>query len=214
MIKVLLALFTATTLMMVSAPANATTATAPAAEPAKGAEIGKPAPAFTATDSNGKTHQLSDFIGKTVVLEWTNHECPYVRKHYDTNNMQDLQRAATGKGVVWLSIVSSAEGKQGYTTGEEANKIIAKEKSAETARLLDPTGALGTLYGASTTPHMFVIDAQGVLVYAGGIDDQPSVSHSTVKTAKNYVKAALDDLAAGKAVAVATSKPYGCNVKY
>lgn len=213
MIKVLLALLAATTLMMVTAaPINATTA--PAETPAKGAEIGKPAPAFTATDSNGKAHTLSDFIGKTVVLEWTNHECPYVRKHYDTNNMQDLQKDATGKGVVWLSIVSSAQGKQGYTTGEEANKIIAKEKSAETARLLDPTGAIGTVYGASTTPHMFVIDPQGIVVYAGGIDDQPSVSHSTVKTAKNYVKAALDDLAAGKPVAVATAKPYGCNVKY
>lgn len=212
MIKVLLALLAATTLMMVTTPTNATTA--PAETPAKGAEIGKPAPAFTATDSNGKAHTLSDFIGKTVVLEWTNHECPYVRKHYDTNNMQDLQKDATGKGVVWLSIVSSAQGKQGYTTGEEANKIIAKEKSAETARLLDPTGAIGTVYGASTTPHMFVIDPQGIVVYAGGIDDQPSVSHSTVKTAKNYVKAALDDLAAGKPVAVATAKPYGCNVKY
>lgn len=176
--------------------------------------VGAPAPDFTALDSNGKTVNLSDYKGKTVVLEWTNNQCPYVRKLYDTNTMQDLQREATAKGVAWLTVLSSAKGKQGYVDGEGANKIIAEENSAPTAYLLDADGALGRLYGAQTSPHMFVIDQNGMLVYAGGIDDQPSVNHSTVKSANNYVKAALTDLEAGQPVKIATSKPYGCGIKY
>ena len=213
MTKTLLTLLAAITVIMSPSIAQATepVGDAPAAVTA---EIGKPAPAFTATDSNGKTHNLSDFAGKTVVLEWTSHECPYVRKHYDSGNMQGLQKDATDKGIIWLTVVSSAPDKQGYTDADEANRVIDREKSAETARLLDPTGALGKLYGASTTPHMFVIDGAGTLVYAGAIDDKPSVSASSLEGAQNYVKDALADLAAGTAVKVASSKPYGCGVKY
>lgn len=176
--------------------------------------IGKPAPAFTGMDADGKTRNLSDFAGKVVVLEWTNHECPYVRKLYDTNTMQTLQKDTTDKGVIWLTINSSAEGKQGFTRAHEAKSVIAREKSHETARILDSEGTIGRLYGASTTPHMFIIDQQGHLAYAGAIDDKPSVSHSTTKGAHNYVKNALEDLASGQAVKIPTSKPYGCGVKY
>ncbi len=176
--------------------------------------IGAPAPDFTGTDADGKTLKLSDFRGKTVVLEWTNHQCPYVRKLYDTNTMQDLQKDATAKGVVWLTINSSAKGKQGFTEAQDAKAVMAREKSAETARILDHDGTIGKLYDAATTPHMFIINGEGILVYAGAIDDKPSVSHSTVRDANNYVKAALDDLAAGRPVQTATSKPYGCGVKY
>jgi peroxiredoxin len=178
------------------------------------AAIGSPAPDFTGVDSKGVSHKLSDFKGKTVVLEWTNHECPFVRKFYDTQTMQNLQKDATEKGVIWLTVSSSAKDKQGFTTADEANKLMAKEKSNETARIIDADGTIGKLYAASTTPHMYVINAEGALVYQGAIDDQPSASHSTIKDSKNYVKAALDDLAAGQPVQVTTSKPYGCGVKY
>lgn len=176
--------------------------------------LGAPAPAFTATDSKGNTIHLSDYQGKIVVLEWTNHGCPFVRKFYDTNTMQDMQKAATKDGIIWLSVVSSAEGKQGFTTPKDANDLIAKEQSNATARLLDVDGSLGRLYGAATTPHMYVIDSAGTLVYAGAMDDQNSVSHGSLKTAKNYVNAALADLKAGQKVQIASSKPYGCAVKY
>lgn len=216
MIQLLMALLVSAFLFMTStgsaeATANAPETTAPV--PA-GPAIGAPAPNFIGTDSNGNTHTLAGLRGKTVVLEWTNDQCPYVRKHYDTDNMQTLQQEATSDGVVWLTINSSAQGKQGYTSPDEANRIIDREKSHETARILDPNGVIGKAYGASTTPHMFVIDPNGTLVYAGGIDDQSSVSHATVKTANNYVRAALADLEAGRPVQVATSKPYGCAVKY
>ena len=178
------------------------------------AGIGAPAPAFTATDSNGKTVSLSDYAGKIVVLEWTNHQCPYVRKMYDTGTMQQWQKDAAAKGIVWLMVQSGAKGKQGYVDGEGANKILANENAAPAAYLLDPDGALGRLYSAQVSPHMFIIDQNGTLVYNGAIDDQPSVNHSTVKTANNYVKAALADLEAGEPVKIATSKPYGCAVKY
>ena len=181
---------------------------------AEGAVVGQPAPDFTGTDSNGKTHKLSDFKGKTVVLEWTNPECPFVVKHYGSGNMQKLQADATKDGVVWLSISSSADGKEGYMTGEQANAYMTEQKSTPTARILDPSGDIGKLYGAKTTPHMFIVDANGTLVYAGAIDDNDSFSPDTVAGAKNYVAAALADIKAGKPVQTASTKPYGCGVKY
>jgi peroxiredoxin len=175
---------------------------------------GKPAPDFTAVDSTGKTVSLSSLKGKTVVLEWTNHECPYVMKHYGTGTMQQLQKDATGKGVVWLSVISSAPGAQGYVQGLEADKLTAERKAAPTAVLLDAKGTVGRLYGATTTPHMFVVDPAGTLAYMGGIDDKASTSRETIKTAKPYVREALAAMAAGKPVSPASTRPYGCSVKY
>ncbi|PZO87563.1 MAG: thioredoxin family protein [Micavibrio aeruginosavorus] len=176
--------------------------------------VGKPAPDFTGTDTNGKEHKLSDFKGKTVVLEWTNPGCPFVVKHYDSGNMQKLQEEYTGKDVVWLTINSGAEGKQGHLTNEEANKYIADHKAKQTAMILDGKGTIGKLYDAKTTPHMFVIDKDGVLVYDGAIDDNDSANKEDAATANNYVKAALDSIAAGKPVEKSKTKPYGCSVKY
>lgn len=177
-------------------------------------QIGKAAPDFTATDANGKSHKLSDFKGKTVVLEWTNPECPFVQKHYNSGNMQALQTDATKDGVVWLSVNSGAPGKQGHVDGAGANRTIAASKARPTAYLLDANGQIGKLYGARTTPHMYVIDAKGTLVYMGGIDSNSSADPATIKTATNYVKAALADLKAGTPIKTATSQPYGCSVKY
>lgn len=177
-------------------------------------QVGKPAPEFTATDSNGKSHKLSDFKGKTVVLEWTNPDCPYVQKHYTSGNMQALQADATKDGVVWLSINSGAPGKQGHMDGAGANRSVAATKARQTAYLLDANGQVGKLYSARTTPHMFVIDPKGTLAYMGGIDSNSSADPATIKTSTNYVKAALADLKAGKPVKTATSQPYGCSVKY
>jgi hypothetical protein len=181
---------------------------------AEGAVVGKPAPDFTGTDTNGKSHKLSDFKGKTVVLEWTNPECPFVVKHYSVGNMQKLQADATKDGVVWLSIASSADGKEGYMTGAQANTYMTEQKSTPTARILDPSGEIGKLYGAKTTPHMFIVDAQGTLAYAGAIDDNDSFSSDTIKDAKNYITAALQNIKDGKPVETASTKPYGCGVKY
>jgi len=178
------------------------------------AVIAEKAPDFTATDSNGKNHTLASYKGKIVVLEWLNHQCPFVKKHYGSENMQKLQKAYTGKGVIWLSIISSAPGKQGYCTPEEANSLTGEKGAAPTAVLLDPQGTVGKLYGAKTTPHMFIISEDGVLVYNGAIDDIPSTDIADIAKAKNYVQSALDELLAGKAVSVATSQPYGCSVKY
>ncbi len=178
------------------------------------AEPGKAAPAFSLTDSNGKTHALADFKGKYVVLEWVNHGCPFVVKHYSGGNMQALQKEYTGKGVVWLSICSSAEGKQGFMTPADWNKALAEKKAASTAVLLDPEGTVGKSYGAKVTPHMFVIDPDGKVIYAGGIDNIRSTDTADVAKAENYVKAALDAAMAGKPVATATSAPYGCSVKF
>lgn len=177
-------------------------------------EIGKAAPEFTATDSNGKEHKLSDFKGKIVVLEWTNPECPYVKKHYDSKNMQKLQADITAKDVVWLSINSSAAGKQGNLTGEAANTYIKDQGAKQTAYLLDPKGEIGKAYDAKTTPHMFVIDKDGTLAYEGAIDDNDSANKEDAATAKNYVTAAVDALVAGKAVETSKTKAYGCGVKY
>lgn len=186
------------------------TSAAIAAEPA----IDKPAPDFVATDSNGKTHTLGDLRGKTVVLEWTNHECPFVGKHYNSGNMQALQQAAAAEGVVWLSVISSARGEQGHVEAKEANTLTETRKAAPAAVLLDPDGTIGRAYGARTTPHMYVIDAKGRLVYKGAIDDKPSWDPGDIKGAQNHVRAALDALAQGKPVSPAATRAYGCSVKY
>jgi len=167
------------------------------------------------TDSNGVQHNLSDFAGKKVVLEWTNHGCPYVKKHYKTDNMQNIQKTATADGnTVWLSVISSAPGKQGYVTGAKANKLTAKRGAAPTAVVLDPAGEMGRSFDAKTTPHMYIIDEAQTLVYQGAIDDNRSANPASVAGAKNYVTAALDDMKAGRAVADADTSPYGCSVKY
>ena len=176
-------------------------------------QVGQPAPAFRAVDSNGKTRSLADFKGRTVVLEWTNAECPFVKKHY-SGNMQALQKAAAKDGVTWLTINSGAPGKQGHVDGAGANAIIKAKGAAPTAYLLDPDGTIGRAYEAKTTPHMYVVDPAGKLVYMGGIDDTPTADVADIKTAKNYVTAALADIKAKRPVQVATSKPYGCAVKY
>jgi len=169
---------------------------------------------MTVTDSNGVQHNLSDFAGKKVVLEWTNEGCPYVKKHYITNNMQKTQAMATADGAVWLSIISSAPGKQGYKSGAEANAWKTSQDAASTAVILDPSGNMGRTFAAKTTPHMYIIDETQTLVYQGAIDDNRSASPKTVAGAKNYVLAAMDDLKAGNAVAESDTAPYGCSVKY
>lgn len=178
------------------------------------AHVGQPAPNFIAADARGKPVRLSDFRGRTVVLEWNNPGCPFVQKHYSSGNMQKTQAAAVQQGAVWLTINSGAPGKQGYMTGVEALAFEKKEKAKATAYLLDPKGIIGKLYEARTTPHMYVIDPRGTLVYAGAIDDKPTADTADIAGARNHVLAALADMQAGKPVAVATSKPYGCAVKY
>ena len=177
-------------------------------------QIGQPAPEFTLTDSNGQSHNLSDFKGKFVVLEWLNHGCPFVQKHYDGGNMQGLQKEYTGKDVVWLSIVSSAPGKQGHMSPEETNKAKEEKGAAPTAVLIDADGTVGKLYDAKVTPELFVINPEGTLIYAGAIDDKKSVDASDVAGAKNYIKQALDEALAGNPVSEPTTEPYGCGIKY
>lgn len=177
-------------------------------------KVGAPAPAFSGIDSHGKTHSLGDYKGKYVVLEWLNHGCPYVAKHYGSGNMQKLQREWTDKGAVWLSVQSSAKGKQGNQSAEEANKTAKEKGSAASAILLDEGGDIARAYGAQTTPHMFVIDPKGKLIYAGAIDDKASTDEEDVAGATNYVSAALTAAMAGKPVKVASTKAYGCSVKY
>ena len=178
------------------------------------AEIGQPAPEFSVTGSDGKTHALADYRGKYVVLEWLNHDCPYVAKHYDTENMQALQKETTGKDMVWLSVISSAPGKQGHSTPEKANEDASAKGAAPTAILLDEKGEVGTLYEAKSTPHMFDVDPEGTLIYKGAIDDQPTFEKETVSGAKNYVRQALAEATAGKAVSAPDTQAYGCSVKY
>ena len=178
------------------------------------AEIGQPAPEFSVTGSDGKTHALADYRGKYVVLEWLNHDCPYVAKHYDTENMQALQKETTGKDMVWLSVISSAPGKQGHSTPEKANEHASAKGAAPTAILLDEKGEVGTLYEAKSTPHMFVVDPEGTLIYKGAIDDQPTFEKETVSGAKNYVRQALAEATAGKVVSAPDTRAYGCSVKY
>lgn len=192
----------------------ALTALAAAAPFAGAVTVGEPAPEFSATGTDGKTYSLSDFRGKVVVLEWTNHKCPYVRKHYDSGNMQALQRAATDDGVVWLTVISSAPGKQGHVSAEEADRLTASRDAAPTQVLLDPEGDVGLKYRAKTTPHMYIVDADGTLVYQGGIDDRPTANKADVDGAHNYVRAALTEVAAGEPVSDSDTRPYGCSVKY
>jgi AhpC/TSA family len=178
------------------------------------ARVGEPAPDFTATDTNGKVHKLSEYRGKFVVLEWTNRGCPYTQKHYNSGNMQRLQRGWTGTGIIWLTVISSAPGEQGYVTAPEENAYLQEVKAAPTAVLLDPSGAVGHLYDAKTTPHMFIVNSQGTLIYNGAIDDRPTTDLSDINGAKNYVSASLQEATSGKPVSNPTTRPYGCSVKY
>jgi len=179
-----------------------------------GVSVTQPAPDFTGIDSNGSTHSLSQYRGKTVVLEWTNHDCPYVRKHYQSGNMQKLQKAAISDGIVWLSIISSAPGKQGHVSGVEANALTSQRNASPSAVILDEKGDIGRLYGAKTTPHMYIIDPKGTLVYMGGIDNIPSSNQADIDRATNYVSAALQSLKEGKVITDNVTRPYGCSVKY
>ncbi|RVU49577.1 thioredoxin family protein [Rubrivivax rivuli] len=178
------------------------------------ATVGQPAPAFTATDASGKTVSLADFKGKHVVLEWVNPGCPFVVKHYKSQNMQGTQKEATAKGVVWLAVSSTAPDSKDYKKPAELAQWMQGEKAAATATLMDDDGKIGRAYGARTTPHMYIVDPAGTLVYAGGIDDKPSSNPADIPGAKNFVKAALAETLAGKPVTQANTRPYGCSVKY
>ena len=177
-------------------------------------QVGHPAPGFTATDSQGKTRRLEDYRGKTVVLEWTNADCPYTRKHYTSGNMQGLQELAREHGVVWLSVISSAPGKQGYVDGPGADALTRSRLAAPTAVLLDPSGSLGRLYQAKTTPQMFVIGPAGDLKYMGGIDSIATTDIGDIKNAEPYLKEAMLAVVDGKPVVHPVTRPYGCSVKY
>jgi hypothetical protein len=178
------------------------------------AKIGKTAPDFSLQGADGKPHSLSDFKGKFVVLEWTNPNCPFVHKFYDSGTMQNLQKTETGKGVVWLRVNSGAVGHDGYQTPSDLTSYVKDNNVNATQSLIDPTGEVGHAYGARTTPDMYVINPQGNLIYAGGIDNKPSPNASDIATATNYVTAALDEAMAGQPVAHPTAQPYGCSVKY
>ncbi|MBI1326333.1 MAG: redoxin domain-containing protein [Alphaproteobacteria bacterium] len=177
-------------------------------------EVGKPAPDFKALDIEGHEIALSALQGKTIVLEWTNHGCPFVKKHYESGNMQALQKEATDNGVIWVSIVSSAEGKEGHIDAAKAKALKEEQGANFTHKILDASGELGRKYDAKTTPHMFVIDQDGVLVYAGAIDDNKSAQQDVIPTSKNYVREALNALKEGKKPETASTEPYGCSVKY
>ena len=176
--------------------------------------VGSVAPDFSLTDAKGKTHSLADYKGKYVVLEWFNPECPFVKKHYGTSNMQNLQKEFTDKGVVWLTIDSNAPGTEGNLTAEQAEKITTAWKTHETALLLDPDGIVGRAYGAKNTPNMVVIDPDGKIAYEGAIDSKATPNPADIPTSTNYVKAALDESLTGKPVSNPKTKPYGCSVKY
>ncbi len=175
---------------------------------------GAPAGNFKLTDMNGRTVQLSDYRGKPVVLEWNNPGCPFVKKHYDSGNMQRTQAAAKAGGAVWLTINSGAPGKQGYMKGPEAKSFVAAAKAQSNSYLLDPKGVVGKGYAAKTTPHMYIVDAGGKLVYQGGIDDKPTSDAKDIAGARNHVLAALGEIKSGKPVSMAETRPYGCSVKY
>lgn len=176
--------------------------------------VGGKAPEFTGTDSKGVVHTLSGFQGKIVILEWLNHDCPFVVKHYKSGNMQELQKTAAEKGIVWLSVISSAPGKQGHVTGEEADALTAEKKAVPAAVILDPEGTIGRLYDAKTTPHMFIINPDGILVYNGAIDSIRSANVDDVAKATCHIRKALADMEAGRPVETAVTQPYGCTVKY
>lgn len=177
-------------------------------------KVGEPAPAFAVKDAAGADVSLDALQGKVVVLEWNNFGCPFVKKHYGAGNMQAVQKAAAADDVVWLSVFSSAEGKEGYMSGETATAELKKQGATVSHVIMDPDGTLGKLYSAKTTPHMFVIDKEGVLVYQGAIDDKPTANADDIKGAKNYVTAALTALKEGKPITDSNTKPYGCGVKY
>ncbi len=177
-------------------------------------KVGAPAPAFSAVNSEGKTVNLNDYRGKTVVLEWTNDGCPYVRKHYGSGNMQALQKKWTGQGVVWLSVISSPAGEQGFADGARANSLTSERKATPTGVLLDPKQQVARAYGATVTPHMYIIKPDGALAYAGGIDDKATTRTADIKDAKNFVDEALAELKAGKPVSNSATRAYGCTVKY
>lgn len=177
-------------------------------------KVGDQAPDFTGTDSHGQTHKLSQYRGNFVVLEWHNNGCPFTKKHYESGNMQRLQKEWTDKGVIWLTVISSSPGSQGYVTADQENDYLQKMHAVPTAAILDPKGDIGHLYSAKTTPHMFVISPQGQIIYNGAIDDKATTDPSDVNGANNYVSDALQEAMSGKAVAVASTRPYGCSVKY
>lgn len=177
-------------------------------------KVGDPAPGFTAVDSNGKQQSLVEYKGKYVVLEWHNQGCPYTRKHYESGNMQRLQKEWIAKGVVWLTVISSAPGTQGFVTPTQENEYLKTMKADPTAVIMDPGGSLGHLYSAKTTPHMFVIDPKGTLIYNGAIDDHPTTDESDIASSKNYVSLALTEAMSGKPVTDPATRPYGCSVKY
>jgi peroxiredoxin len=187
---------------------------APQAVAVEGPRVGSPAPDFVGTDSNGKSVALKDLRGHIVVLEWSNNQCPFVGKHYRSGNMQSLQKEATKEGIVWLTVLSSAPGEQGNVTAAEANDLTRSRGAAPTAVILDPSGTIGSAYGARTTPHMFVIDKSGTLVYMGGIDDRATTDVADISTAKNYVRLALTAVISGTPVQDPVTRPYGCSVKY
>ena len=176
--------------------------------------VGQPAPEFTLIDTDGKAVKLSDFKGKHVVLEWNNPGCPFVRKHYDSANMQALQKEAGRKGVVWLAINSTETGHQDYLAPAKLGQWMTQQKAAPVATLMDETGTVGKSYGARTTPHMYLVNPQGTLIYAGGIDSIPSASAADIKTATNHVRVGLNEALAGKPLSKPTTQPYGCSVKY
>jgi peroxiredoxin len=197
-------------LVLAGAAAAVTPSLAFAATP----DIGKPAPPFSAADSNGKTWSLADLTGKVVVIETTNHDCPYVRKHYSARNMQTQQRDAAAKGVIWLTSASSAIGQEGYVTADQANALTRSRDAAPAVVLLDPQSRIARAYGATVTPHMYIINASGILVYKGGIDSIPSADIADIARAKQYVRVGLDEVLAGRLVTNASTRPYGCSLKY
>ena len=178
------------------------------------ARVGEPAPEFSGTDTYGKVHRLSDYKGKFVVLEWHNRDCPYTRKHYQSGNMERLQKEWTQRGIIWFTVISSAPGQQGHVTAADENAYVQKMGASPTAVLLDPSGELGHLYGAKTTPHMFVLNPQGTLIYDGAIDDKPTPDLADIQGARDYVSQALGEAMAGKQVTTPSTRPYGCSVKY
>ena len=182
--------------------------------PALAVSPGSPAPDFKGTDSTGTEQTLSQYKGKYIVLEWANQGCPYDQKHYLSGSMESLQKKWTDKGVVWLSVISSAPGQQGFVSRAQENDYLKKMKAAPTAAILDPEGTIGKLYGAKTTPHIFIVDPTGTLIYQGAIDDKPSPEPATLKGARNYLEEALTASMAGKPVQTASTRAYGCSVKY
>lgn len=176
--------------------------------------VDKPAPQFSGATADGRTISLADLHGKTVVLEWTNHECPFVVKHYESGNIPKLQKSAAAQGIVWLQVISSASGKQGHVDGETARKLNEERGATPSNTVFDPNGSIGKLYNATNTPQFFIINPQGILVYKGGIDSIPSTDKADIVKAENYISAALADLAVGRKVAKSNTRPYGCTVKY